>query len=196
VPIASGGTGTYLSRTNGLVQQSNPGNVPDPQWPFVAGFNFAVNPVNGNELLIGSGQGRLFRTRDQGLNWIQKGFVAGDPGATASNTLDGTQIPALAFGARDPSNPLPDTDLFFYAGTLGGSIYVTFDGGARSSASPRRLRAERLHPGHQPQPAPGQFRGLRGHDQRRLLDRRLEERHDVDEAQRHGGHGRPPGVAQ
>ena len=38
--------GGYVGRTFGLLQASNGLPTPDPQWPFEAGANFAVNPVN------------------------------------------------------------------------------------------------------------------------------------------------------
>src|SRR5262249_9734519 len=34
-----------VGRTFGLLQQSNPGPTPDPQWPFTGVLNFAVNPL-------------------------------------------------------------------------------------------------------------------------------------------------------
>src|SRR5262249_2732616 len=101
-------SGNFASRTFGLIQQNNTGKVPDPQWPFLGGANFAVNPINGEELAISSLQGRIFRTNTQGTfpnAWFQIGFVSGDNGATATNTLDGTYAPALAYGAPEPGNP-------------------------------------------------------------------------------------------
>jgi sugar lactone lactonase YvrE/subtilisin-like proprotein convertase family protein len=139
-----------------LVQQNGPGLVPDPQWPYqtitggplnqpigipssqVPGVgignntpnsNFAVNPINGNDIIIGSAAGRIFKSNTQGRTWFQVGFVSGDNGATATNTLDGTYAPALAYGAPDPANPLGHSDDFFYVGTSGGHVYVTLDGG-------------------------------------------------------------------
>ena len=109
-----------VGRTNGLIQVSSGGNVPDPQWPFLGGFNFAVNPINGNQIVMGSGAGRLFRTEDQGKFWL----VIADPAI-----LDGSTIPALAFGAPDPATSSGSLDNFIYAGTSGGNIFVTFTGG-------------------------------------------------------------------
>ena len=51
-----------VGRTFGLLQQSQPGATPDPQWPLLAGFTFAVNPVNGNQIVISSNAGRVFGT--------------------------------------------------------------------------------------------------------------------------------------
>jgi subtilisin-like proprotein convertase family protein len=127
----------YISRTGtggtSLVQHNNPGIVPDPQWPFLAApvghgttdvvqSNFAVNPINGNQIVIGSQAGRIFRSRDQGRTW---GVIA-DPSA---GVLDGTMAPALAYGAPDPANPSQNLDDFVYIGTAGGNVYTTLDGG-------------------------------------------------------------------
>src|SRR5213593_2617860 len=101
-PIGPG----YISRTGtasgfSLIQQNQPGPVPDPQWPFLGGSNFGVNPINGNQIIISSQAGRIFRTRDQGRTW---GVIA-DPA-----TLDSTYAPAQAFGAPDPANPTNNQD--------------------------------------------------------------------------------------
>jgi subtilisin-like proprotein convertase family protein len=119
---ASGIPGDGVGRTFGLLQQSNPGNTPDPQWPFVAGFNFAVNPLNGNQMMISSAAGRIFSTENQGVFWS----VIGDP-----QTLDGSNAQALAYAAPDPNGPggIGNLDNFLYAGTIGGHIFVTQTGG-------------------------------------------------------------------
>jgi len=133
-------TGLFTSRTFGLLEKNNivpPPGVPDPQWPYLAqGFghdvaqsNIAVNPINGDQLLISSAAGRIFRTSTQGLTWFKIGFVSGDTGATAANTLDGSYAPALAYGAPDPANPSGNLDDFIYVGTINGNIFVTFNGG-------------------------------------------------------------------
>jgi sugar lactone lactonase YvrE len=130
----------YVARTGtggaSLVQTNN-----DPQWPFLASSvgggtrdvvqsNFGVNPIDGNDIIIGSAAGRIFKTNTQGNLWFQVGFINGDIGATASNTLDGTMAPALAYGAPDPADPLGHNDDFLYVGTAGGHVYVSLDGGA------------------------------------------------------------------
>jgi subtilisin-like proprotein convertase family protein len=110
-----------VGRTFGLIQQTQTGgNVPDPQWPFTGGSNFAVNPVNGNQIAMSSQAGRIFETTDQGRIW----FVIGDP-----TDLDGTYAPAIAYGAPNPTDPTGALNNFLYAGTLGGHIFVTFTGG-------------------------------------------------------------------
>ena len=115
----------FTSRTTGLVQVAN-----DPQWPIavpqypngVVPGNFAVNPVDGNEVIISSDAGRIFSTINQGKSWL----VIGDPAS-----LDSTYAPALAFGAPDPNGPAGVGNLnnFLYAGTVAGHIFVSQTGG-------------------------------------------------------------------
>jgi len=112
-----------VGRTNGLIQASGGKNVPDPQWPFLGGFNFAVNPINGDQIVISSGAGRVFRTEDQGRFWL----VIGDP-----SVFGGSNAPAMAFGAPDPVTGNGSLDNFIYAGTRAGKVYVTFTGGGAS----------------------------------------------------------------
>ncbi len=117
--------GPFFSRTTGLVQVAN-----DPQWPTqiptyptgVVPGNFAVNPIDGDEVIISSNAGRIFSTINQGKSWL----VIGDPSA-----LDGSYAPALAFGAPDPSSPagIGNLNNFIYAGTINGNIFVTQTGG-------------------------------------------------------------------
>jgi subtilisin-like proprotein convertase family protein len=144
----------FVSRTGTGGNTLQQINGDDPQWPFlstevhlpvqlgtggptintdleVPNSRFAVNPffspqdqpgANGNQdVVISSQAGRIFRTRDQGIDW----FVIGDP-----SVLDGTYAPALAYGAPDPAAPLRNIrDNFIYAGTAGGNLFVTLDGG-------------------------------------------------------------------
>jgi subtilisin-like proprotein convertase family protein len=120
-----------VSQTFGLVQDSQPGLVPDPQWPYFSNpvgdshptpGNFTVNPLNGNQVIISSAAGRIFLTENKAAFWS----VIGNP-----TDLDGTYAPALAFGAPDPSAPsgIGNLDNFIYAGTSGGKIFVTLVGG-------------------------------------------------------------------
>jgi len=109
-----------VGRTFGLIQQSQPGLVPDPQWPFTGVGNFAVNPIDGDQAIISSFVGRIFSTADQGRTWN----VVGDPAA-----LDSTQSLAMTFGAPDPADPSGALNDFLYVGTNGGHIFVTFNGG-------------------------------------------------------------------
>jgi large repetitive protein len=122
------GNGPFISRTQGLVQVAN-----DPQWPIaipnyptgVVPGNFAVNPIDGDEVIISSNAGRIFSTINQGKLWL----VIGNPG-----DLDNTYAPALAFGAPDPNGPggIGNLNNFLYAGTIGGHIFVTQTGGGAS----------------------------------------------------------------
>jgi subtilisin-like proprotein convertase family protein len=109
-----------VGRTFGLIQQSQPGLVPDPQWPFTGVGNFAVNPIDGDQAIISSFAGRIFSTADQGRTWN----VIGDPAA-----LDGTQSLAMTFGAPDPADQSGALNDFLYVGTNAGHIFVTFNGG-------------------------------------------------------------------
>ena len=119
-----------IGRTFGLIQQSQapPAKVPDPQWPFTGGFNFAVNPVSGDQIVLGSGAGRLFGTENQGRIWN----VIADPAQ-----LDSSVIPALAYGAPDPNGPGIQSALNNYVlvGTSGGHIFATFVGGGSGSSN-------------------------------------------------------------
>jgi hypothetical protein len=126
-------TNTNFFRVNGISQinglQSPGGPNPDPQWPNgepVVGAaltpfgDFTVNPVDSQKLLIGSQTGAVYATSNQGRSWTQV--------ATGAN-LDNTYPQAVAFGAPQPSDPTGANDTFYYAGTTGGRIFVTFQGG-------------------------------------------------------------------
>ena len=147
--------------------------TPDPQWPFLGGANFAVNPVNGNDVVISSSAGRIFATTNQGVTW----FDIGDPAVFGS---PGSFSVALAYGAPDPNAPegIGNLGNFIYVGTQTGQIFVTQDGGGSGtsnnwiniSTGPGRLGRPVDH--HRPHPR--QPRRLRRHHQRRLLHRRLD----------------------
>ncbi len=109
-------------RTNGLIQGSGTGNTPDPQWPFLGTINFAVNPVNGNQVLISSSTGNVFLTETAGSVWTQLGD---------NTTFGGSRSLAMAFGAPDPTAPagVGNFDNFLYVGTDAGKIYMSQDGG-------------------------------------------------------------------
>jgi hypothetical protein len=124
--VSFDGGQTFVSRTTGLIQQAN-----DPQWPIafltfdngeVPFGNLTVNPVESDEVIIGSAAGRVFSTINEGASWL----VIAQPG-----DLDGTYTPALTFGAPDPTAPggIGNLNNFIYAGTIGGNIYVTQTGG-------------------------------------------------------------------
>jgi len=117
-----------VGRTVGLLQGQN-----DPQWPGVAPIldpgirfgDFAVNPINNNQIIISSAVGRLFGTTDQGRTWREIGAPAvfGGPNLGAYGS-------ALAFGAPDPGVTAPGSlDDFLYVGTNSGRIFVSRTGG-------------------------------------------------------------------
>ena len=118
-----------IGRTQGLIQATQPGDVPDPaQWPFTRGLNFAVNPLSGDQIMISSASGRVFMTENQGRFW----FVIAQPA-----DVGGSHAEALAFAAPDPNGPGGQFDLnnFLYVGTLAGRIFVTFTGGSGAGGS-------------------------------------------------------------
>ena len=129
-----GGNGTNFfqvngtGRTLGLLQQALPGPTPDPQWPTTGGSNFALNPLSGQQVVMSSQAGRVFLTENQGLTWS----VIGNPTA-----LDGSYVPAPAFGAPDPNSPagIGNLDNFIYAGTGAGNIFVTQTAGGGAAAN-------------------------------------------------------------
>lgn len=110
--VAPGG-GAFISRTFGLIQ-----GVGDTQWS--GNLQFTVNPINKNQIIIGSNQGRIFGTTNQGISWS----VIGNPGA-----LDGSVATAMAFGAPSQAGPTGALNDLLYVGTKQGHIFVTFDGG-------------------------------------------------------------------
>ena len=84
--------------------------------------NFAVNPINGSQALISSNLGNLYETTNKGVQWLQIGSGSGD--------FDGTNAPAVTYGAPDPNGPngVGNLNNFIYAGTVGGHIYITQTG--------------------------------------------------------------------
>ena len=83
--------GPFISRTTGLVQGAD-----DPEWPgeppvyannLVMG-NFAVNPIDGDQVLIGSETGVLYSTSNEGITWQSIG------------SLDGSYVSAPAYRTR------------------------------------------------------------------------------------------------
>ena len=114
--------GVSIGRTSGLLQAGDQITATGAtgQWPFIKGYNFAVNPIDGNGIIIGSGAGRVFRTTDQGVNW----FPVGEP-----SQVDGSEKTALAFGAPNQASP-GVLNNFLYIGGINGRIYVTETGGA------------------------------------------------------------------
>ena len=120
-----------VGETYGLLQQSLGDPTPDPQWPFLGGANFAVNPVNGQDILISSATGNIFTTTNEGVTW----FDVGEP--TVFNSPGSFSV-ALAYGAPDPTAPgigVGDLGEFLYVGTGKGQIYVSQDGGGSGSGN-------------------------------------------------------------
>ncbi len=127
--VSNDGGQSWVSRTTGLVQVAN-----DPQWPgqspvFANGLtfgNFAINPLDSDQVMIGSASGRVFATTNQGRFWLS----IAEPSA-----LDGTYADALAFGAPDPKGPagIGNLNNFLYVGTVGGNIFLSQVGGGATN---------------------------------------------------------------
>jgi subtilisin-like proprotein convertase family protein len=119
-----------IGRTFGLLQQSNGLPTPDPQWPLAGITNFAVNPVNGAEMVISSSTGNIFSTTNDGVTWFDIGqpSIFGPPG--------GASI-AMAYGAPDPNAPegIGNLGNFIYVGTANGDIWATQDGGGNGQGN-------------------------------------------------------------
>jgi hypothetical protein len=128
-----------ISKTDGLFEASNTGfQGPDTtNWPYVNAFNFAVNPISQGgtvinptqQMVISSAVGHIFKTEDGGTTWVR---IAG------TGDTDDSNAQALAYGAPDPNpniNPLGLLDLFIYAGTAKGNIFVTFQGGGQPGST-------------------------------------------------------------
>ena len=82
-----------------------------PQWPYQTGLNFAVNPIDGDQVMMTSTAGRIFSTADRGTTWQ----VIGDP-----QFLDGSPCTALAFGVAEPDvTPPASLNDFLYTAPTG-----------------------------------------------------------------------------
>ena len=129
-----------VPRTFGLIQT---GGASDPQWPLVSPVypglvpmgRFAVNPLDGDQVVISSNAGRIFATTNQGVFWN----VIGNPG-----DLDGTYAPAVVYGARTRPRPAA-------RGTSATSS--TPAPSAATSTSPAPAAAARPTPGRTSPPA-------------------------------------------
>ena len=66
-----------IGRTTGLFATSTGTNTThDPQWPDLGtsgngniGSNFAVDPIDGNQIVMSSQAGRIYATENQGESW-------------------------------------------------------------------------------------------------------------------------------
>ena len=81
-PCCGGGDTDFFQvngtgRTSGLLQASGGQPTPDPQWPFTGGANFAVDPVNGQDVVISSATGNIFATTNEGVTWFDIGDASG-----------------------------------------------------------------------------------------------------------------------
>ncbi len=95
--------------------------------------NFAVNPINGSDVLISSTDGVLYETVTKGVTFLQVG-QAGDFGQAGQAGY----ASALAYGAPDPAAPVGVGNLnnFLYVGTIGGTIAVSRTGGQAVGNNP------------------------------------------------------------
>jgi subtilisin-like proprotein convertase family protein len=109
------------ARTNGLINT----NDPVGSWSGGSGNNLMVNPLNGDQILISSFSGRLYRTQDQGRNWFDISPVVG----SQPTPFDGSLLRGIAYGAPDPTITGNATDDFIYVGSNNGRIWVTVNGG-------------------------------------------------------------------
>jgi subtilisin-like proprotein convertase family protein len=111
--------------TFGLYQSANGGDTPDPQWALRNGYTFAVNPLSGDQAVIGSSAGQVFATKNRGLVWASIGVMA-----------DASTPSALAYGSPQPTlnasqlnnRPLALDD-YVLVGTQAGHLYASFTGG-------------------------------------------------------------------
>src|SRR5579871_1389555 len=128
-----GGRGGNFLQVNGVGQTAGLNPQDRTQWPNVAGFTIAVNPLAGGttngQVLVSSATGQIYETTNGGAQW----FLIANP-TTAG--MDGTNAHALTYGAPDPKDPNGSGALsdLIYAGTDGGHIYVTFTGGGSPGA--------------------------------------------------------------
>ena len=122
-----------IGSTFGLLQAAQGLPTPDPQWTIEGITNFAVNPVNGDDMVISSDTGNIFATQDDGATWFDIGtpVVFGLSGGTGDASL------ALAYGAPDPTvaGGIGNLGNFIYVGTATGQIYATQVGGGSSTST-------------------------------------------------------------
>ena len=120
-------TGSGISRIgqSGQLVRGNGADVPFDnvgQWP-IRNYNigrFAVNTIDPNAVVLGSNEGRVYRTTDAGLNW----FLIGD-----NTVINASPVRAVAFGSPDPNVNPGQVNNLVYAGKLNGTVWVTATGG-------------------------------------------------------------------
>ncbi|MCY2953695.1 MAG: proprotein convertase P-domain-containing protein [Planctomycetota bacterium] len=114
----------YLLRPVRPDQVNNPQLI-GPRFDFrYINSNFALNPIEGDQIVIGSSDGRIYATENAGQFWSLIRTPRSSPGF----------VRALAYGApdTDPQNPGQNgaTGFFIYAGMAqSANIYVTVTGG-------------------------------------------------------------------
>ena len=126
--VLPGGPDFYSARTLGLLlADENPGTAQtvgdSAQWLRDSLANFAVNPINGQQVIISSHAGRVYSTSNSGQFWLQIGTPA---------QFNNSQALALAYGApdNDPvANPTGALNNHLYIGTVAGEVFVTYNGG-------------------------------------------------------------------
>ena len=97
--------------------------MPDPdQWPYLGGFNFAVNPINGNQIIISSAPAGSSAPRTRAV-------LVGHrrPGHLRQLARPGPGLSARP--TRNGPGGIGNLDNFLYVGTIAGQIFVTQTGG-------------------------------------------------------------------
>lgn len=115
IQVSRGGVLTSIATTN-LFRPGSGDNTGTGQWDNTV-RRLAVNPLDPLGILIGSKEGRVYRTTDLGATWQ----VVAEPTAPSSD-LDGRYTSALAFGAKETASAAPNSVM--YAGTEGGKVFV------------------------------------------------------------------------
>ncbi len=120
---------------NGLFQFVPPGQLL-PEWPTIGplyGANFAVNPRDGQQLVLSSATGRVYKM-DRASDPFAAWFQIGDPAIFGNSQAFG-----LAYGAAAPDlnpNDAIEPDEILYVGTStglgGGRVFVTFTEGGNT----------------------------------------------------------------
>ena len=154
---------TASAGPTGLVRNINPpgSQVPDPQWPFVGVVNFAVNPLNGDQIVISSAEGRILPDREPPAS-------SGCRSPSRARYPRRHQCLALAYGAPDPTRPAaaPRSTTSSTSAPTAATSIVTLDGGGTGTLDGHFGRPRWIaRPVDRDQPEPGQPRGLRGHPQ-------------------------------
>jgi photosystem II stability/assembly factor-like uncharacterized protein len=85
-------------------------------------ISLAVDPVNPHVVLAGTEEGTILRTVDGGLSWTERSLeVSIDEASPIQRVMHGRAIFTLVFDSGEPS--------VIYAGTGGGGVFKSLDGG-------------------------------------------------------------------